>query len=199
MVGGMKSLFPSQWAALVLGVGMGISFFLPWVRLQPADPSGLVDRLVEREDHWVYDYVIMHSWDWKALLDQPSTGISGYQLAVWGAEESYEGELARMVSAVIFSNASGPGVMQWLWVMPVAGLGGVLVLLIRPGAGKAYGIGGGVLLTVYLLFRWRMATALNGFLVAEMVWNLGLWIQLYAALVLAFLLIGRAFFPGSRF
>jgi hypothetical protein len=195
----VKKLLPSQWAGIILTGLIILSVFLPWIRLQPADASSVVERLAGREDHWVYDYVIMHSRDWRALIQAPSSGVSGYQLMVWAEEETYEGRLARLVAGILWGEDSGRIWMKLLFLGPLFGLAGLVLIGTGSRSRPLLVAGGSGLLLTYLIARWKMATALSNFLVAELVWNIGLWVHLYAIILLGFVLMAKAIDPRSKF
>jgi hypothetical protein len=196
---GVKSMLPSQWTGIILAALILLSVFMPWVRMQPVDTSGMVEQLAGREDNWVYDYVIMHSRDWRALLKAPSSGVSGYQLLIWAEDETYEGKLARMAAGILWGENNGQFWMRLLIMGPLLGIAGMLVLGIGTVSRRYLLASGAALMLYYLLARWKMASALGNFLVGELVWNIGLWLHLYALLIMGLVLLAKAVNPRARF
>lgn len=195
----MKNIPVSVSIALVLVLLIVVSLFLPWIRIQPVSTSGMIERLAGVEENWVHDYLILHSREWKAMWQAPSTGVSGYQLILWAEDETYEGQLARIASGVLWGENSGRLWMKLLVVGPLLGLIGLILLGTKSVSRRLLLLSGGGLVVYYLLARWRMASSLSDVLIAELVWNIGLWLHLYAILLLGMIVLIKAVYPRSRF
>ncbi len=194
----MKKISFSQWSGVALMLLIIVSLFLPWIRIEAVSTSGMIERLAGREESWVHDYLITHSRDWKAMWKAPSTGVSGYQLILWAEDETYEGQLARIASGILWGEDSGRLWMKLLVVGPLLGMAALILLGSGSLARHLLLLSGSGLVLYYLVARWRMVGAMSDVLIAELVWNIGLWLHLYAILLLGMVVLVKAINPRGR-
>lgn len=178
-----------------------LGFFMPWARFAPESTGGnilsLANTLVGGEDDPVSSYLWMRRGEMRAALRDPADGLSGYQLALLASGRAPEEGLAGVWVQVIWHTAD-PGVRAAsIAVLPVlALLAGILLSLgpvpFKSGLGVALGLAGS-----YGWMRWKMNQAYTERMLLQLDWNIGLWITLYAAALLALLLALRALLPAK--
>lgn len=187
----------------IVFVAIGLlGFFLPWIKPMPLEPQAnrldvsrkMMAHDPERADV-IYDYILMNGLDAREAVSSPAEGVSGFQLAMARSSRGLTG----MTAACLADNFFGDRKVDWriktLWILPTLTLLGLATLLFPYGRIGTLFISL-ALIGVYGLVRWEITKATNIYLEAS--YGIGLWLSLYAAVLLGITCLIHAIAPGGK-
>jgi hypothetical protein len=172
------------WLSALLAL---LGFFLPWVKFISAQSGSLSDfavrSLVSEEDRDYWRFISIPPEERKQLLKNPLQGTSGFEL--W---KSWRKPAHPLPGADLFSTKRHLNSF-WIFAVPASALLGAFFYTMTSGWGPFVGMG--ATLGTYLCVRWNIQEALLDRLVSGTHMGLGIWISLYALLLLSFCLSVR--------
>jgi hypothetical protein len=176
-----------------------IGFFLPWVRLAPESTDNntlaLANTLASGEDSMLTSYFWLRRDELKATFRNPAEGLSAYQITMLDRAQAEVDGNARAWLYLLWKGEE-PGMRDKLpALLPLLALAAAAAL----GAGKPSPrlllVLAAALAAAYGWLRWKLNQAYTDRLLLQVDLNLGLWISLFAAALLALLLATRALLP----
>ncbi|MEO0452658.1 MAG: hypothetical protein AAFY98_00795 [Verrucomicrobiota bacterium] len=171
-----------------------VATLLPWVRLNPAGPERLVQKLTSSEEGWVATWITMRQTDWQALTKDPVSGATGYQLLLWAEEDTAEGKLTRLVADLVWGEGWGKWMMKGILVGPLLSIF-LFIQILQSFRGRWVLLTGCSLILYYMIARWKLDAAYHDMLLGQITWSIGLWLQIYSCLILGLVALVR----GSGF
>lgn len=184
-----------------------VSFFLPWMRIQPSalrkNTMEIVRDAKSGGAGFFSSLIGMRQGEWSEMWADPADGFSGFQLAFGAASGTQRAKVQSELASVALEKKENRPLLGWLLLIPLlTGLGWVaLNLPSAPAIIMALTSAG--LLGLYGILRWKMAQAYSDRLIAQLQLGVGWWGTLYGMLGLAvvcliFLAKVRAGWSNSR-
>jgi len=178
-----------HWVGKFFAILTLVSFFLPWVRLQPSalkkNTLEVVRNTAEGNSSILRSMIWMRRGEWSEMWADPADGFSGFQLAFGAASGTQRAKVQSELASVALEQKENRPLLGWLLLIPVfTGLVWACLSLPRPPAiGLAVPAAG--LIGLYILLRWKMADAYSDRLIAQLQLSVGWWGTLYGMLGLA--------------
>jgi len=178
-----------HWVGKFFAILTLVSFFLPWVRLQPSalkkNTLEVVRNTAEGESNFLRSMVWMRRGEWSEMWADPADGFSGFQLGFGATSGTQRAKVQSELASVALDQKENRPLLGWLLLIPVlTGLVWACLSLPRPPAiGLAVPAAG--LTGLYILLRWKMADAYSDRLIAQLQLSVGWWGTLYGMLGLA--------------
>jgi hypothetical protein len=188
-----------QRPSLILGWALAglclLSFFLPWARFAPEATGshvlGLANTLAAGDEDVVSSYLWLKRAEVRAMFRAPADGLSGYQLV---ALTSGNAPRAGLGATLIEIGGMGDH-LRWVVVLPVLALATASALTpARPSPRLLAGLAL-ALAAAYGGVRWKLNSIYTDRLLQHIDLNLGLWLCVYAAGLLALIAALRAVLP----
>lgn len=181
--------FAWRWVGKFFAILTLVSFFLPWVRIQPSalkkNTLEVVRNMAEGQASPLRTMVWMRRGEWSEMWADPADGFSGLQLAFGAASGTARAKVQSELASVALDKKENRPLLGWLLLVPIlTGLGWVGLSVPRMPAivlaVPALGLSG-----LYILMRWKMADAYTDRLIAQLQLNVGWWGTLYGMVGLA--------------
>lgn len=183
LIMGMSAL---HWVGKFFAILTLVSFFLPWVRIQPAalkkNTLEVIRDTAEGNSSILRSMIWMRRGEWSEMWADPADGFSGFQLAFGAASGTQRAKVQSELASVTLEQKENRPLLGWLLLIPVfTGLVWACLSLPRPPAiGLAVPAAG--LIGLYILLRWKMADAYSDRLIAQLQLSVGWWGTLYGML-----------------
>ena len=182
-------LFVLHWLGKFFAVLTLVSFFLPWMRIQPSALKKNTLEVVRSTDansagFW-RKMIWMRSGEWGEMWADPADGFSGFQLAFGAASGTQRAKVQTELASVALDKKEKRPLLGWLLLIPVLTGLGWAALSIPKVPGIALAIPSAGLFTIYLVMRWKIADAYMDRLIAQLQLSVGWWGTLYGMLGLA--------------
>jgi len=178
-----------HWIGKFFAVLTLVSFFLPWMRIQPSALKNNTLEVVRSTDSngagfW-RKMIWMRSQEWGEMWADPADGFSGFQLAFGASSGTQRARIQAELASVALDKKENRPLLGWLLLIPVlTGLGWAALSIPRV-AGIALAIPSVGLFGMYLILRWKIADAYMDRLIAQLQLSVGWWGTLYGMVGLA--------------
>lgn len=179
-----------------------VGFFLPWLRVSPDSLKGntmeVVRNLAKGSGNFGSTFLWMRGEEWREMWGDPADGFSGFQLAFGAKSGTPRAKVQGELASVALDGRDKRPLLGWLVLIPMLTLLGWAGLSFRhvPPAFlllTAAGLG-----ALYVMLRWRIATAYTDRLLAQLELGPGWWITVYGMLGLGAVCLVLAFKNWGR-
>lgn len=179
-----------------------LAFFIPWARFAPEQAAGnlldLAGKLAGDEAPLIEVYLTMRAAEWDAIWHNPGEGLSGYQLVLLSEKEGISDTVSKAWVQMLWGDAGyGTGV-KFLALAPILAILGAVALTmhrLHPQFLLAVSLGQ---FLFYGFLRWKLNETYGDRLLLQIEFNLGLWLTLYALVILALVQAAKALQPKSK-
>ncbi|MDZ4789532.1 MAG: hypothetical protein SH807_11390 [Blastochloris sp.] len=179
-----------------------LAFFIPWARFAPEQAANnlldLAGKLAGDDAPLIQAYLTMRPAEWEAIWHNPGEGLSAYQLVLLSEKNTVSAKVSQAWVAMLWGDENYEQGVKFLALAPILALLGATALSLGKTSPKfLLGVSFGQLL-FYGFLRWKLNETYGDRLLLQIEFNLGLWLTLYALLILAALQVTKALSPKSK-